>query len=685
MTFATSANLGPLDLGEWLSKRSQEELATILENRPDAGVPLPAGFSALATRLTLRSSVTRALASVNAAEIAELEDIAERGGELAPVEVSDVPASRSLKSKALIFGDGKVMVPGAVISALPTGFSVKNQRRVTPEELAQLPPEHKRVLETLQETGLGTTRDAAPDAPPHRPIPQLLAAGLLERVDHTTVRLPRTVRTVLRGQEPVIIPATASGRQGTPVPCQRADEAGAAAGLEVVRLMGQLIEVLGQRPVELLKDKSVGVRQVAALDKQLGTLDAAALIGLGHSARLLSRGEPTGGPEGNFLAPTQASVDWADAPLAARLEALQRAWFHSPWATWESARALDPATRHDFLPRYKDTIVDIYRGSAAALSTEDFLEDLRFSRPLFATHTQPATVENLHAQAQWLGIVAQGRLTHSRPIPEAISHFITQADMTVLAPGPLDTPVLRTLEKLADVESPGLASVYRLSHQSIRRGLDSGLTAAEITTFLSEHNLGELPQGIGFLVADVARGHGALRAGPALSYLRCGDEALLAQAVAVVSELRLLAPTVAVSSVHLGQLLAKLREAGFSPAAEDEQGATITVTPEPALLPTPKVTGARRAEGIDSEQAAAALLTTADAPVPAASQTPLETLRAAARSRHPVVLSYADKEGRTKELGLTPLSVSGGQVDALSNNGTTVRIPVPRIRDVRLA
>ena len=61
---------------------------------------------------------------------------------------------------------------------------------------------HRLVAAVSEAGGLGTTRDAAEDADPALPVPRLIAAGLLERLDDSTVRLPGRVRSLLRGSVP---------------------------------------------------------------------------------------------------------------------------------------------------------------------------------------------------------------------------------------------------------------------------------------------------------------------------------------------------------------------------------------------------------------------------------------------------------------------------------------------------
>ena len=96
-----------------------------------------------------------------------------------------------------------------------------------------------------------------------------------------------------------------------------------------------------------------------------------------------------------------------------------------------------------------------------------------------------------------------------------------------------------------------------------------------------------------YLIDDVARRHGQLRVGMAASFVRCEDPALLAQAMATPAaqqlDLRLLAPTVAVSQAPIADVLAALRAAGFAPAAENSAGAIVDLRARGARVPAPAV------------------------------------------------------------------------------------------------
>lgn len=682
---------------EWLSRLPDEDLRALLSNRSDVLSPAPKDFDALASRLTLPMHVADALAASNAEQLAVLEDIAHRGGEVNMVEDTNAEVTRQLKERGLVFGDApQVRIVTAVMGSLPTGWSLRNQVEFNEKDLATLAPEERRVLNALSTSdGMGYTTDTEPDINSEDPAKRLLAKGFLERINAHSVRLPHSLARLLAGDTTPPIPTTPSGRAGTPEPDAKADDAGAAAGLEAVRGMERLIELLGAHPVALLKDSSVGVRPLNQLAKDLDLEkeEVARLICLGHHVRLLHRGEPDG-LEGHFLAPTTGSQDWLEADLGEKWRILLDAWRTSPWASWSDARVLADESFIRRLPRFRAFVLGVYAHSAVALNNEEFWEDLRFRSPLFASHTRTLTIEKLRAEAEWIGAVALGKATRvlndstaaTSLVPETVSEFIIQQDLTVLVPGPLEPDTHRTLASLADLESPGLASVYRISESTIRRGMDQGLTAQEMTDFLEAHSPTGVPQALGFAIGDVAKRHGTLRSGPALSYLRSEDPALLELAAASVPGLRLLAPTVAVSQLRVGELLEKLRAKGLSPTAEDESGASLAVAPEPYLLPTPR-TKPRKREPTSVDDAVQALRKSAQNPSAQKEEEPdpLTLARAAARFHADIVISYADKSGDLRTVTVKPLSVEGGYIDALGPAGKPVRFPVHRISSVRFA
>ena len=114
-------------------------------------------------------------------------------------------------------------------------------------------------------------------------------------------------------------------------------------------------------------------------------------------------------------------------------------------------------------------------------------------------------------------------------LPEPVDHVLIQADLTAVAPGPLESSLARRLQLVADVESRGGATVYRFTSGSVRRALDVGWSAVEVHEFVSTVSRTPVPQPLTYLVDDTARTFGNIRVGHAEAFLRADDETALSE------------------------------------------------------------------------------------------------------------------------------------------------------------
>ncbi len=269
-------------------------------------------------------------------------------------------------------------------------------------------------------------------------------------------------------------------------------------------------------------------------------------------------------------------------------------------------------------------------------------------------------------------------------LPAPIDHFLLQADLTVIVPGPLERDLAEQLASVATVESAGAAMVYRISEASIRRALDTGRTAGELHALFDRHSKTPVPQGLTYLIDDVARRHGQLRVGMAQSFVRCEDAALLAQAVAAPAaeqlEMRLLAPTVAVSQAPISEVLAALRDAGFAPAAEDSTGAIVDIRARGARVPAPPRRRAPRLAPTPTSQTLGAIVAVlrkvASAPFGNMRLDPavaISQLQEAAHLQSSVVIGYVDPAGVATQRVVAPINVRGGQLTAYDPASGRVR------------
>ncbi|MFF5101604.1 helicase C-terminal domain-containing protein [Streptomyces sp. NPDC000134] len=295
-------------------------------------------------------------------------------------------------------------------------------------------------------------------------------------------------------------------------------------------------------------------------------------------------------------------------------------------------------------------------------------------------------------------------------LPEPLDHVLLQADLTAVAPGPLERPLAEVLGVLADVESKGGATVYRFTPGSVRRALDAGRTAADLHAFLATHSRTPVPQPLAYLIDDVARRHGQLRVGAASAYVRCDDDAtlgeILADKRAAGLGLRRLAPTVLAAQADPGALLDGLRAMGFAPAAESAHGDVLITradahrtpprtAPEPVPDGPPAPDDALLAAAIRAVRAGDLAATAPRRPGPG--ETPpgpgglprtgvaetLATMQAAVLTGESLWIGYVNAEGAATQRVIAPVRVEGGFVTAYDHTADEVRTyPLHRITGV---
>ncbi|MFH8239541.1 helicase-associated domain-containing protein [Streptomyces sp. NPDC018321] len=332
--------------------------------------------------------------------------------------------------------------------------------------------------------------------------------------------------------------------------------------------------------------------------------------------------------------------------------------------------------------------------------------------PVHHHRTPPAPAPATPAE-QAVATAAAARLL-APLFPEPLDHVLLQADLTAVAPGPLERELADVLGVLADVESKGGATVYRFTPGSVRRALDAGQSAADLHAFLARHSRTPVPQPLTYLIDDVARRHGRLRVGAASAYVRCDDDAtldeILADKRAAGLGLRRLAPTVLAAQADPAALLEGLRAMGFAPAAESAAGDVLIAradahrtppraapqpvpdgppVPDDTLLSaavrairagdlastTPRKPGA--GEGTGGGPAADGEL-----PRTSAAET-LATVQAAALTGEALWIGYVNAEGAASQRVIAPIRVEGGFVTAYDHTADEVRTyPLHRITGV---
>ncbi|WP_104183472.1 helicase-associated domain-containing protein [Mycobacterium avium] len=733
-------NTPDIPLGSWLAELSDERLIRLLELRPDLAQPPPGSIAALAARAQARQSIKAATDDLDFLRLAVLDALLVLQADVQPVptakllaligeraaETEILDALDDLRQRVLVWGDGALQVAADAGSGMPwhPGQVILEDSSRSAEQIAalidDLDPAQLDVLEKLLEgSPMGRTRDAAPGAPADRPVPQLLAMGLLRRLDAETVILPRHVGQVLRGEQPGPLQLSAPDPVVSTTTAEDADAAAAGAVIDLLRELDVLLETLSAAPVSELRSGGLGVREVKRLSKTTGIDEQrlGLILEVAAAAGLIASGMPDPEPatgEAPYWAPTTAADRFAALSTAERWQLLAGSWLDLPGrpaliggrgpdgkpygaltdALYSTAAPLDRRLLLGMLSEPPPGAgVDATSASAALI----------WRRPRWAKRLQPEPVADLLREAHALGLVGRGAISTparalleedadpqaaidamARALPKPVDHFLVQADLTVVVPGPLQRDLAEELATVATVESAGAAMVYRVSEQSIRHALDIGKTRDWMHAFFADHSKTPVPQGLTYLIDDVARRHGQLRIGMAASFVRCEDPALLAQAVAAPATedvaLRTLAPTVAVSPAPIGEVLAALRAAGFAPAAEDSTGAIVDVRPRGARVATPQQRRAyrpvRRPNTESLHAVVAVLRRVTAAPFGNVRVDPALTmtlLQRAAKEQDTLVIGYLDAAGVATQRVVSPISVRGGQLVAFDSASGRLR------------
>ena len=714
-------------------------MTALLTARPDLVTPPPHDFSQLASRAAVRSSLSRALDTLTRGELAVLDALVvavrttdEELAELVHADPGFVAAAVTrLRALALAWDSPEGLRPlsgvaDCLVGGPETGVSGLRPRSadapapdVVAARIGEVSEEARAMLDHVlahggEATAGGARRTVRPEEA-SGPVEELLARGLLVPGRDDLLVLPGEVGLALRGGRTTVDrvdspPGLATAER----PTRLTETAAAGAALEFCRRTDLLLEWWGTRPAAALRTGGLGVRELraAALHLQLSEPDTALVVETAHAAGLIStRADVDGNP---VWVPTDAFDAWLAAEPAARWVTLARAWLTStrlpslvggrgtddkPWnaLTPELASVLVPETRAMTLA----ALAEVGPGRALASGTglPSLVALLAWRRPR-RPRTRADQVAWTVAEAAAIGVTGLDALSpygralvadeDPAPIlaallPAPVDHVLIQADLTAVAPGPLESGVARSLQLVADVESRGAATVYRFSASSVRRALDAGWTATEVHAFLASVSRTPVPQPLSYLVDDAVRTFGQVRVGYAESFVRSDDEAALAALAhhpkAPALGLRLLAPTVLVSTTPVDLLLTRLRELGVAPVVEGPDGTVRVGRPDELRARTPKPRGPAQHEARHAAQVAAAVraLRAGDDAArvrPASAVSPagaLSALRDAIERGAAVVIGFTDNQGVVGERVVDPISVEGGQLTAHDRTADDVR------------
>lgn len=547
---------------------------------------------------------------------------------------------------------------------------------------------------------------------------ELVTSGLMVSQGLTDAVIPREVGMTLRGgrlfeaawDAPAITPAQ--------VGQEAIDAAGASVVTDLLWRLDDIADFLDAHEPRVLRSGGLSVRDHRRLAIELDAPSdfTAFLLELGHAANLFA----SDGEIDPAWRPTGWYDEWAQLEVAHRWAVLALAWRDTARAPSLAGETVDgtlinvlgrDASWPLLRSRRRDVLAvlrEVPEGHAPSLTDVDEL--LRWQRPLRLPDGAPTRSDVVLREAEWLGVTGRGGLTsagralidldvpgdadveesaqHVSAVVEAIKPALPrpapgvmlQADLTAIAPGPLEPAAASVMRRVADVESRGGATVFRFSTASVRRYLDAGHSPQETLDALRDIAITPLPQPLEYLISDVARRFGQLRVGSVGSYVRSSDdgqlEIVLADSSLAHLQLRRLSDNVLVSPLPATNVLDALRAAGQAPVAETSDGGVVVRVGQAPRATTPRrrnspLTVSRLsadeaaglAETLLAREGESAPPTNNGPRIPSSDPTvTLTTLDDAAAEQVPVWIGYVDASGDIKRTLFRPERIEGGRV-----------------------
>ena len=338
---------------------------------------------------------------------------------------------------------------------------------------------------------------------------------------------------------------------------------------EAMQSITELIFSLDQHFVREVSKGSMGLPDVKRLSSHLGKSKeyVKAILELAKVSGVVAISDKR-------FHPTDLADSWIGADPKTRWQLLVNAWLAIVGASGAKELALqhsqDPSKSLNELVGSSFPLVN-----ASAQSRIGRIPELADAIGLSVTGFAASWLPNVLA-----GKVVAATKSLEQRLPAQQERIIVQADLSIIAPGPLSSSIEIELRKFTDTENIGLATGYRISPLSLSCGLEEGLTEKQIRALLEKLSGSPLPQPVDYLISETATRFGRLKikAGESGSVLTSTDE-LLATQILMDSKLKAYSlrksENAIVSSLEPESLYHALRDNGYLAIRVDQNDKVI--------------------------------------------------------------------------------------------------------------
>lgn len=298
-----------------------------------------------------------------------------------------------------------------------------------------------------------------------------------------------------------------------------------------------------------------------------------------------------------------------------------------------------------------------------------------------------------HFVTSWFGDALKGGKslpTKLNPhLPTVQNRIILQADLSIIAPGPLPTKHEVTLRRFATTETISLASTYRLSALSVCHGLETGMAIGEIRNFLKTASGANLPQPVEYLLSEVTERFGRLVVTEAAnsqdrSVITSPDQLLLTE---IGNDPRLRAfslsrpsPEALACRFESSVVYFGLRECGYLAIRKDAQGKVVS-----PVEAAEAVAGKLPASSLDQDLLR---IRAADAAMSAGGNDEAITrqVQLAIRNKARLLITATIADGSSATFDLLPSGIANGRLRGLDRRAQIERtLPLSTITAITLA